>query len=168
MHMQCWAIQRRGSSMINMEINLHLRRQPTTPATVAMHTTETSTETLRRTFPLRNSSTFSSEEGFPQVSSCVGWIVSHRWWNLNVTDWNSAICYCYKKCITVPGIVLFCCFQRQCKYIISWLCGSVDAIAQRVFVSFQEIFTCTPTREPPTLSSISLVVDVLMRGARRW
>lgn len=35
-------------------------------------------------------------------------------------------------------------------------------------VSLQETSMCTPTREPPTLSSISLVVDVLMRGARRW
>lgn len=32
----------------------------------------------------------------------------------------------------------------------------------------QETSMCTPIKEPPTRSSISLVVDVLMRGARRW
>lgn len=32
----------------------------------------------------------------------------------------------------------------------------------------QETSTCTPIKEPPTRSSTSLVVDALMRGARRW
>lgn len=40
--------------------------------------------------------------------------------------------------------------------------------ALELSVSPQETFTCTPTREPPTLSSTSLVVDVLMRDERRW
>lgn len=57
--------------MINMEINRQLQMHPNTPATVAMDTTEASTETLRPTFPPRSSSTFSLEEGFPQVSSCL-------------------------------------------------------------------------------------------------
>lgn len=59
--------------MINMEINLQLQMQPNTPAIVAMDTTETSTETSRLTFPPRSSSTFSSEEGFPQVSGRQLW-----------------------------------------------------------------------------------------------
>lgn len=32
----------------------------------------------------------------------------------------------------------------------------------------QETSTCTPIKDPPTHSSTSLVVDVLMRGAKRW
>lgn len=45
-------------------------------------------------------------------------------------------------------------------------CGSLEAKEARA--SFQETSTCTPTREPPTRSSISLAVDALLRGARRW
>lgn len=55
--------------MINMEISQQLQIHPSSPAKVAMHTTEASTETLKLTFHLRSSSTFSLEEGFPQVSS---------------------------------------------------------------------------------------------------
>lgn len=42
---------------------------------------------------------------------------------------------------------------------IKWLLHCVCA---------QETSMSTPTREPPTLSSTSLVVGALMRGARRW
>lgn len=64
--------------MINMEIKLQPQVHPNTPAIAAMDTTEVSTETLRLTFLQRNSLTFSSEGGFPQVGGCVlvfCWIV---------------------------------------------------------------------------------------------
>lgn len=49
---------------------------------------------------------------------------------------------------------------------VFYIIGGLKWLLHRVCV--QETSMSTPTKEPPTLSSTSLGVGVLMRGARRW
>lgn len=203
MLMQCWATLRRGSSMINTEINPQPRMHPNSLATVAMDTTETSTETSRQIFPQKSSLTFSSGEGFPQVSvffflhtqSEVQTKESYSlklslWEKLNHLNHNfmkaqqfmsdngwkpfnfmALEIFCNKTICSHRNddflYIIFCCSTVFLSIYWVWKCRFCKNICF-FFVSLQEISTCTQTKEPPTLSSISLVVDVLMRGARRW